>query len=113
MGTVTITLDPNPTHTEDHERVVTGSLSLSSSYATGGDSFTVGQLGLGILTDMEMYGTLAVYDIAASALPAVGQSTSVKILAFGTGAGSGGVFVQLTGSPDLSADVVRFRAHGY
>ena len=113
MGIVTITLDPNPTKMLDHERVVTGSLSLSSSYATSGDSFTVGQLGLNILTDMEMYGTLAAYSIASTALPAVGAGTTVKILAFGTGGSSGAVFVQLTGNPDLSTDVVRFRAHGY
>lgn len=113
MGTVTIILDPNPTHVQDHEKVVTGSLSLSNSYATGGDSFTPGQLGLNILTDLELYGTLAVYEVVQSALPVVGAGTSVKIVAYGTGAGSGGVFVQLTGNPDLSADVVRFRAHGF
>lgn len=113
MGTVTITLDAEPTHSTDIERQVTGKIILSNSYANGtGDTFTLGKLGLGILTDLFIVGRIGIYRVSDT-LPVIGTGTTVHIKAYGTGAGSGQVFAEISNATALNATTVRFRAFGY
>lgn len=63
MGTVTVTLDSTttvygsggPTHTAGaDQRLVTGSLAMSTTYAQGGDAITAGALALGVIDDIKI-----------------------------------------------------------
>lgn len=113
MGTVTITMDAAPSHAQDGELQMTGNLHLSSSYANGtGDTFTLGKLGLGILTDLFIHSKLGLFRVSDT-LPIIGTGTTVHIKAYGTGAGSGDVFVEMSNATSLLTDTCRFRAFGY
>ena len=112
MPAVVVTLDAEPTHTTDHERVITGSLHLSTSYANGtGDTFTpLGAFGLDILTDLWIQPTTIIMQLTDT-LPLRGTTTS-HIKAYGTGSGNQAQFAEMANS-DLSAVTARFRAYGY
>ena len=113
MGTVSITLDLAPTHSTDMERQVTGKLNLSNSYANGtGDTFTLGKLGLGILTDLFISSRLGLFRVSDT-LPVIGTDATVHIKAYGTGASSGAVFAEMSNTTALNGTSVRFRAFGY
>ena len=114
MGQVVITIDTEPTDSVDTERQVTGTLHLSGNYAknTGGDTFSLGKLGLGILTDMFIVSRPALYRVADT-LPIIGTDTIVHIRAYGTGASSGSPFAEISNGTSLGGTSVRFRAFGY
>lgn len=105
MGACVVTLDTGPTHSVDHQRRVTGTLHLSTSYASGGDTWTAANFGLGLVDDIVIDSGAWVFQ------PDI---TNKKIKAF-TAAGTPGPTVALSevsATTDLSATVVRFRAYG-
>ena len=111
MGACVITPDTDPTFAPGGTYLSVGTLHLSTSYASGGDTFTVGQFGFGtILTALQLMqdGT----STSGTFIPQVDR-TNLKILAY-VPAGSTGTTVllaQYTGS-DLSAVIFRYMAWG-
>lgn len=107
MGACVITPDTDPQNTLGHQRKVAGTLHLSNSYATSGDTFTVGQFGLVQLDELMLIG-----DGANAAQPVLSvDRTNNKILAYGKAASASGL-TQIDATTDLSAIIFRFQAWG-
>jgi len=102
---VVVTLDTNPTSTAGgHQKRVTGSLHLSTSYTAGGDLITPGQVGLQVIDDIIFLGP-GLYDFVYNA-------ANGSVQAYWTGAGSSAVLAEVTGATDLHATNCRFHAYG-
>jgi len=109
MGACTITLDSSPSPNENwgQRNVVFGTLNLSNSYATGGDTFTVGEFALGQLDALIL--TQDVTAAATYSITTVVNRTGLKIQAFGNSASAGNGLVEIANNTDLSGGQYRFR----
>lgn len=118
MGTVVVTIanpGPDPVDYFGSRKVVFGTLHLSTSYATGGDSYTAGQFGMERIDMLEIAqpgdGNTTSWMLAPILPTTVGQSAAGKIQAFGTGSGAGALAE--AGNIDLSSFVANFLAIGF
>lgn len=67
----------------DNKRVIKGMLTFSTSYATGGDSFALGQTGLREITDLLVIGNAAAsFPSAGLSIALAGTKVAPLILAF-------------------------------
>lgn len=106
MGACTFTPDPDGYAPLDPNRgwAVTGTVFLSASYATGGDTLTAAQLGLGRIKQIQI-DAIGPYDYAYNA-------TTGKVQAFWTGAALSGVLAEVTATTNLSAIPAQVEAWG-
>ena len=107
MGNVTVTLDKRRSIWGDMV-IVLGRITMSSSYATSGDSYTLGQLGVSVLNKL--------FIVPRGAYHFAVDYTNKKILAYGqepTSATTGIIALsQVANAADLSAQVLDFIAIG-
>lgn len=120
MGTITITV--NSTDYMNDKRVVFGTLAMSNSYLTGGDSFTLSALGFEALEFFDMDTPANVNFTGANAyvlgwaggLPAnTGFNTTMKVQAFATGSGNGNALVEAANTTNLANYQTEFMAIGW
>jgi len=102
MGNVTVTRD-GPPRAVGSRLVVTGQLSPSATYASGGESFTPTMFGLGKIQRLTVMAATGGY------LPAPDMTNS-KVKIFQNAAGAG-AFAEVSG--DLSAQKFDFEAVGF
>jgi len=115
MGTVTVTIDPDgfsPIDGSNAGMMVRAVITMSTTYATGGDTISAASFGLGSITKLDIQGggvsggTLA---ILFEGTPVPGPVT--KVQAFWSGAQTAR-FQEVTSGTDLSASVVSCIAFG-
>ena len=116
MGTVTVKLDADPFSPIDGSNAgyaVRGQITMSSSYATGGDTVNASSFGLGIITKMNFSGT-QIGAGASAYMPAPVYNSggqAIKVQAFG-GAASGVPLAEVTNATNLSTVVFDVIAWG-
>lgn len=111
MGTVTVTADnPQDFQRMGHLDSIRGTITMSNSYATGGDTITPLQLGFGEI-DMMVVETVTPggYVVSPVMLP---NSNSYKIQIFETGAALSGPLAEVGSGTDLHLQTFRFWALG-
>jgi len=114
MGTVTVAIDPDGFSPIDSNAgmMVRAVITMSTTYAAGGDTISAASFGLGTITKLDVGaggvsgGTLA---IVFDAAPNTGPVT--KIQAFWSGAQTAR-FQEVTSGTDLSASLVSCIAFG-
>ena len=107
MGACTVTITDNTVW--GNKRVVYGTIAGSSSYAQGGETFTLAQLGLNALDDMSIRNGFTGSAPAASYEPTI-DFTNRKVLFFG-GAAAGVAAQDAAGAANVSQSN-RFQAIG-
>ena len=104
---LTTTLDSPPVEFSGQNRVVRGTLTFDSSYPTGGEAVSLTELGLSLLTDLDLDGD------DGYVLRWDRSQTSPKILAYWVDTSvDGAALAEVTAATDLSAVITRFRATG-
>jgi hypothetical protein len=89
---------------------IDGTITMSSSYATGGDSLTAAQCGLGTITSVEVEaGGVA----STSAYVLKWNPTNGTIQAYDTGAASGNALAEAASTTDLHLLVANATVYGY
>ena len=108
MGAITVKLDMTQTHSQDSWTVISGTLTMSSSYAPGGDSYTPGLFGLGQIHD------LLIWPSSGYVLQGiVSTATSGGLVkAFWSGFAAG-TLDEVTAGTNLSTITARFHAYGW
>lgn len=114
MGTVTVTVNHYDVDGRFQRRL--GTITMSSSYATGGDTITAAQMGLDRVLNMDL--DLGVNTSnTANAYAFVGPTSSFqssKIQAFGDGGNApGGALIEAGSGDNLSTVTLNFDAVGY
>lgn len=117
MGTVTVVLDADaysPMDGSNAGYMVRGVLTMSSSYATGGDTMTPASVGLGIITKLDIASGEPTALTTSYLLSAVQTSgpTVAKVQAFVTGSASGVAFSEVTNATNLATVAAPFIAFG-
>ena len=110
MGACTITPDKYNAQVSGSQRKQTGSLHLSASYATGGDTWTANQFGL-VTVDELVIESGGKTGTEASGYVFQPDTTNKKIKAYQSGAGADAALDEVQ-SGDLSATVVRYTVWG-
>lgn len=97
MGACTFTASPDAYSPSDSNLgwTVNGSITLSNSYATGGDTLTAAQLGLGTIKGIQIS--------PASGYVFAYNSGTGKVQAYETGAALSGVLAEAANGTNLSA----------
>lgn len=122
MGTVTVTIvnpDPDAYEYEGRNLQVYGTITLSGSYSTGGDTFTTGQFRMERLLYLDINmpgggaGHTTAYLLAPNLPTTTGLSAAGTIQVFGSGASSGAALVEVTNGTNLSAFSFGFMAIGW
>lgn len=101
-ASVSITTGPE---VPGNRKMVSGVITLDSSYATGGEAVTLAQLGLSRLDFLCLtagIGYLPTWD---------GSTTAPKVLVYRQTAATG-AFAEVPSTTDMSATTVRFLAYG-
>lgn len=101
-ASVSITTGPE---VPGNRKMVSGVITLDSSYATGGEAVTLAQLGLSRLDFLCLtagIGYLPTWD---------GSTTAPKVLVYRQTAATG-AFAEVPNTTDMSATTVRFLAYG-
>lgn len=102
MGAATFTEAADGQDTIGNRRVVRGTLALSASYATGGDSFDLAtEVGLKEVTKILVQGSNAGYSVSLAG------TTKVPLIKAWFGVG-----VELGATTDLSASPLTVELHG-
>lgn len=122
MGNVAVTLS-TPAPTQDifgNQYVIQGTLHLSTSYATGGDTLTLSQLGINNLFFLEMGPAVNEAATANTWLlsyvpPTTSGGTAVVLIQAWTAAGSPSTsqgLVEAASTTDLHLNIANFIAYG-
>lgn len=117
MGNVTVAYDyPGRAPSMGSKRMMTGTITMSSSYATGGDSIAAGDRRFGMPQMLESVQLFPGFSSSASKMIiATPDSTSAPTKIFAAGdlnATTGLPYVQIASTTDLSTYVIRFFAIG-
>lgn len=118
MGAVVVTIStPNPVDFFGSQKVVFGTLHLSTSYATAGDTFTNGQFGLEEITFLSINtgngaSLTTAWQLVANLPTSTGLTAAGTIQAFGT-AGSAGALAEASSNTDLHTFTANFMAVGW
>lgn len=117
MGNGTVTLSGDPLDFGISRKYVFGTLALSSSYATQGDSFTAGQFGLEkidfLTMDTGTPGTATTaYVLAWTPATTTGQTAAFKIQAFQSG-GAAAPLAEVGAGVNLTTFTADFMAVGW
>jgi len=104
MGNVTVTMDGSTTGLKilGTKRVRTGTITMSSSYATGGDSIPAANQKFGL----QYIEKLLIYPLLGYCLQPDSQTAPTKILSYTSGG------TQTTSTTNLSTVVAQFIAMG-
>jgi hypothetical protein len=108
MGATTFTPSPDAFSPKDSNEgwSVRGTITMSNSYATGGDSITPAQLGLGTIKFMEVAAATGLGYVLSY------NPTSGTIQAFETGASLSGPLAEVASTTNLSAVSATLLAYG-
>jgi hypothetical protein len=119
MGAITVSV--SDTDERGSRKTVYGTISMSNSYATGGDSFTLSQFGLSSMaaltlgTGVDTTNKNAAWLLSCSGLPIGSALTSTgKIQAWTAASSTGGgdALTEATSTTDLHLIVAQFVAEG-
>jgi len=120
VGAITVAVS-NTTEPVDYfgsRKVVFGTITMSSNYQAGGDTFTLSQFGLEELSYLDIgptavNGTPNSYVLSVAYPNATGGAANGAILAFGSSNTSGAAFPQVANNTNLSAYTAQFMAIGW
>ena len=106
-GVATATIDSDGFSPQDGSNAgyrVFGVVTMSTSYATGGDTISAASFGIGRITKMDMAGSDVITAGTNSVIlsPVYTSGAVVKIQAFWTGASTSAVMAEVAANTDLS-----------
>ena len=121
MGAVTVQLDTDgrsPVDASNAGLRVRAKITMSNSYATGGDTIAASLFGVGMICKLNICGIGGVGGFGSTtgyAAAAVYDSTGVnvtKIQVFGSGSGSGAAFAEVTNGTNLATVIFDCEMNG-